>query len=106
MRSLRGCRHRRHTDRHADRHAPSPTPRPRAQAAWRAACVAYREKRRAGAFDHEAHCAAVAALQAVWPLPWKEASAEVGNAVHFASVYHKEWLWDGVGVRIIESRSP
>ena len=29
-------------------------------------------------------------------LPWKEASAEVGNAVHFASVYHKEWLWDGV----------
>jgi len=53
--------------------------------------------RRAGAFDHEAHCAAVEALQAVWPgLTWKEASAEVGNAVHFASVYHKEWLWHGV----------
>ena len=39
----------------------------------------------------------MAALQAVWPgLTWKEASAEVVNAVHFASVYHKEWLWDGV----------
>ena len=71
-------------------------PTPERKPAWRAACVAYREKRRAGAFDHEAHCAAVAALQAVWPLPWKEASAEVSNAVHFASVYHKEWLWDGV----------
>ena len=22
--------------------------------------------------------------------------AEVVNAVHFASVYHKKWLWDGV----------
>ena len=72
------------------------TPTPERKPAWRAACVAYREKRRAGAFDHEAHCAAVAALQAVWPLPWKEASAEVTNAVHFASVYHKKWLWDGV----------
>ena len=58
--------------------------------------MAYCEKRRAGAFDHEAHCAAVAALQAVWPLPWKEASAEVTRAVHYASVYHKKWLWDGV----------
>ena len=64
--------------------------------AWRAACLAYREQRRAGAGDLVAWRAAVAALQAVWPLPWKEASAEVTNAVHFASVYHKEWLWDGV----------
>jgi hypothetical protein len=40
--------------------------------AWRAACLAYREKPRLG-FDHEAPCAAVAALQAVWPmaLDWK-----------------------------------
>jgi hypothetical protein len=29
--------------------------------------LAYREKRRAGAFDLEAHCAAVAALQKVCP---------------------------------------
>jgi len=37
----------------------------------------------------------VAALQAVWPLPWKEASAEVVQAVRFASVYHTEWLRSG-----------
>jgi len=64
----------------------------------RAACVAYREKRRAGALDHEAHRAAVAALQAVWPgLTQKEASAEIGNAISFASTYHSEWFWRGVG---------
>jgi hypothetical protein len=34
--------------------------------ALRAACLAYREKRREGASDHEAHEAAVAAVQAVW----------------------------------------
>src|SRR4029077_5982578 len=79
---------------------------PERKLAWRAARVAYREKRRAGAFDHEGHCAAVAALQAVWPLPWKEASAEAGNAVHFTSVYHKRWLWDGVKGETIVCRSP
>jgi len=42
--------------------------------AWCAACLAYREKRRAGASDQEAHEAAVAAVQDVWPLPWKEAT--------------------------------
>ena len=76
-----------------------PLPTEDRKPAWRAACLAYREKRRAGAFDNEAHCAAVAALQAVWPLPWKEARAEVLQAVHFASVYHGEWLWNGVGER-------
>ena len=58
--------------------------------------MAHREKGRAGCLDLEAHRAAVEALQAVWPLPWKEASAEVTLAVHYASVYHKKWLWDGV----------
>src|SRR2546429_188345 len=38
----------------------APTPTPERKPAWRAACVAYREKRRAGALDHEAHRAAVA----------------------------------------------
>ena len=44
-------------------HAAGPeTPAPNDKPAWRAACLAYREKRRAGAFDHEGHLAAVAAL--------------------------------------------
>jgi hypothetical protein len=43
--------------------------------------------------DRAAHLAAVAALQAVWSgLTWKEASAEVVNAVAFASSYHREWF--------------
>jgi hypothetical protein len=51
--------------------------------------------------DHEAHLAAVAALQAVWPgLTWKEASAEAVNAVAFASTYHAKWFWRGVGVAV------
>ena len=64
----------------------APVPTPDRKPAWRAACLAYREKRRAGAMHHEAHLAAVAALQAVWPgLTWKEASAEAVNAVAYAS---------------------
>jgi hypothetical protein len=48
--------------------------------------------------DHEAHLAAVAALQVVWPgLTWKEASAQAVNAVSFASTYHSKWFWRGVG---------
>jgi hypothetical protein len=44
--------------------------------------------------DHEAHLAAVAALQAVWAvLTWKEASAEAVDAVAYAS---QDWLWSGV----------
>jgi hypothetical protein len=42
--------------------------------AWRAACLSYRAKRSEGASDQEAHEAAVAAVQSVLPLPWKEAS--------------------------------
>ena len=75
------------------------------QQVWRAACLAYRERWRVGAFDYEAHCAAVAALKAVWPLTWKDAIAEVTNAVHFASVYHKKWVWGGVRGRTTGSRS-
>jgi hypothetical protein len=62
--------------------------------AWRRACLAYREMRQAGASDQEAHEAAVAAVQSVLPLPWKEASAEAVNA--YATRYHSEWFWLGV----------
>jgi hypothetical protein len=54
--------------------------------------------RRAGARDHVAYCAAVAALQEVSPeLTIKEASAETTNAISFASTYHSGWFWAGVG---------
>jgi hypothetical protein len=56
----------------------------------------YREKRRAGASDHEAHLAAVAAVQLVLPLPWKEASAEAVNAVAYPTRYHPKWLCRGL----------
>jgi hypothetical protein len=76
----------------------APTPTPERKPAWRAACLAYREKRGAGVWEHEAHLAAVAALQAVWPgLTQKEASAEVVNAISYASTYHGEWLWRAGG---------
>jgi hypothetical protein len=38
----------------------------------RLACPAYRAKGSEGASDHEAHLTAVAAVQSVLPLPWKE----------------------------------
>jgi hypothetical protein len=48
--------------------------------------------------DHEAHLAAVAALQAVWAgLTQEDASAEVGNTIAYASTYHSEWFWSGLG---------
>jgi Sulfatase len=60
----------------------------------------YPEKRRAGAMDHAAHLAAVAALQAMWPeITQKQASAEAVNAVAYASSHHWKWLWRGVGSR-------
>jgi hypothetical protein len=52
-----------------------PIPSDERKPASRAACLAYRAKRREG--PTEAHEAAVAA---VLPLPWKEASAEAVNA--------------------------
>jgi hypothetical protein len=42
--------------------------------------------------------AARAALQAVWPLPDKEAGAETVNAIAFASAYDTAWFWSGVPV--------
>ena len=62
---------------------------------WRRACLAYREMRQAGAGDQEAHEAAVAAVQEVLQLPWKEASVEAVNAIAYATRYHSEWFWQG-----------
>jgi hypothetical protein len=72
-----------------------PIPADEGKPASRLACLAYRERRRAGASDHEAHEAAVAAVQDVLPLPWKEASAEAVNAVAYATRNHPEWFWRG-----------
>jgi len=58
-----------------------PMPTEERKPAWRAACLAYREKSRAGASDQEAHEAAVAAVQDVWPLPWKEATRSHSRSV-------------------------
>jgi hypothetical protein len=63
--------------------------------AWRSACLAYREMREAGASDQEAHEAAVAAVQQMLPLSWKEASVEAVNAIAYATRYHSEWFWQG-----------
>jgi len=63
--------------------------------AWRRACLAYDEWRQAGANDHEAREAAVAAVQTVLPLPWQEASIEAANAVAYVTRYHPEWFWRG-----------
>jgi hypothetical protein len=68
----------------------------RRKPAWRRACLAYREKRRPGASDHEAHEAADAAVQAVLPLPYKGASVEVVNAIAYATRHHSEWFWQGL----------
>jgi hypothetical protein len=77
-----------------------PIPTPERKPAWRAACLAYRAKRQAGAREHQAHRAAVAAVQAVWPgLTEKEASAEAIQAVAYAAANHTECFWRGVGGR-------
>jgi hypothetical protein len=62
---------------------------------WHRACLAYREWRQAGASDQEAHEAAVAAVQSVLPLPWKEASAEAVNAVAYVTRNHPEMVFGG-----------
>jgi hypothetical protein len=63
--------------------------------AWHRACLAYREMRQAGPSDHQAHEAAVEAVQAVLPLSWKEQSAKAVNAVAYATRNHPEWFWRG-----------
>jgi hypothetical protein len=76
----------------------APTPTEDRKPAWRAACLAYREKRRAGTSDYEAYCAAVAALREISPeLTGEEAGAEATNAISYASTYHSNWFWAGVG---------
>ena len=62
---------------------------------WRRTCLTYREMRAAGASDQEAHEAAVAAVQTVLPLSWKEASAEAANAIAYATRYHSDWFGKG-----------
>jgi hypothetical protein len=75
----------------------APLPTPERTQAWRAAAVAYREQRRAGASHQAAADAATRALQAVCPeLSWAEANAEAVNAVSFASSFHGEWFWRDV----------
>jgi hypothetical protein len=74
---------------------PPPIPSEERVPAWRRACLAYDEWRQAGADDHEAHEAAVAAVQTVLSLPWQEASIEAANAVAYAIRYHPEWFWRG-----------
>jgi len=71
-----------------------PVPTEERKPAWRRACLA-REMRRAGRSEHEAHLAAVAAVQAVLPLPYKEASIEAVHAIANATHYHSEWFWQG-----------
>ena len=63
---------------------------------WRRACLAYRQMRRAGASDQQAHEAAVATVQSMWPVPFREASIEAINAVAYATRYHSEWVWQGL----------
>src|SRR5262245_21981850 len=72
-----------------------PTLNKKREPAWRRACLAYRAWRKAGASDQEAHEAAVAAVQAVLPLPWKDASVEAADAVAYATRHHPEWFWRG-----------
>jgi len=74
----------------------APIPTPDRKPAWRAACLAYREQRRAGASHQRAANAATAALQEVWPLPLAEADAEAVNGVAYASSFHAAWFWSGV----------
>jgi hypothetical protein len=83
---------------------PNPTEEP--MPAWRLACLAYREKRSEGSSDQEAHEAAVAAVQSVLPLPWKEASAEAVNAVAYATKHHSEWFWRGVSGESRRAQTP
>jgi hypothetical protein len=45
----------------------------------------------------------VKALQAVWPLPDKEAGLEATQAIAYASKHHSAWFWRGVGHRSAQS---
>ena len=60
--------------------------------AWRLESLAYRAKRREGSSHLDAPEGAVAAVQSVSPLSWKEASAEAVNVVTYATKFHSEWF--------------
>jgi hypothetical protein len=75
----------------------APVPTPERKPAWRAAAVAYREQRRAGATDHASWVAAVEAILAVWPILLDDAKREATLAIAYASANHTQWSWDGVG---------
>ena len=75
----------------------TPIPTPERKPTWRAAALAYREQRRAGASDHVSWLAAVEALQAVWPLPLEDAKRETTHAIAYASSNHTAWFWASVG---------
>jgi hypothetical protein len=72
-----------------------PIPTEDRKQAWRRACLAYREMRKGGASDQAEQEAAVAAVQSVLPLPWKEASAEAVNAIAYATRHQPDWFWHG-----------
>jgi hypothetical protein len=81
------------SQQHASRRPPTPT---EDLPAWRRACLAYREKPRAGAHDLEAPPSQpLRPSRRVWPLLWKEASAEVLNAIAYATRHFPEWFWQG-----------
>jgi len=60
--------------------------------------------RQAGA-SRRAHEPAVAAVQTVLPLSWKEAGVEAINAIAYATRYHSEWFWRGAQ-HVRKSRRP
>jgi hypothetical protein len=66
--------------------------------AWRAACLAYREVRRTGQLDHPAWLAARTAVRQVRPdLDEPTADQHAATAIAYASVFHGQWFWNGVG---------
>lgn len=66
--------------------------------AWRAACLAYRKVRRTGALDQPAWMAARQAVKECLPaLTEEEAGAEASRAILYASTWHRDWFWSGVG---------
>ena len=66
--------------------------------AWRAACIAYRDVRRTGQLDQPAWLAARAAILNERPdLDEHSAGRQASAAIHYASVFHTKWLWNGVG---------
>ena len=76
----------------------APSPRPFMLPAWRAAALAYRAARQDGKSHHQAQNAAHMAISAHHPaLSNDEASDESVKAIAYASTFHAEWLWRGVG---------